>query len=171
MEKDLKHIINKGTGFKTPPDYFDALENQIMNRIKLEKESIKKNPFAVPDDYFDSLEETIRKKTTQNTAGKPKVISLKTPNFIKYAASIAAAFLLIFSIYHFQNTAVTNSEGDFTFITDYVENDGIDFSSYELQELLTDEYLDNDFFETDISQEELLEYLSYNIDETAFLNE
>jgi len=136
MEKDLKNITNKGTRFKTPPAYFDALENQIMNRIKLEKESVKKNPFAVPNDYFDSLEETISKKTTQNTAGKPKVISLKNHNFIKYAASIAAAFLLIFSIYHFQNTADTNNEGDFTSVTDYIESDGIDISTYELQELL-----------------------------------
>tara|TARA_R110000850_G_scaffold150497_1_gene273279 strand:+ start:193374 stop:193889 length:516 start_codon:yes stop_codon:yes gene_type:complete len=171
MEKDLKHIINKSTGFKTPPSYFDALEDHIMNRIKLEEDAIKKNPFTAPDHYFDSLEETISKKTTQNTAGKPKIISLKNHNFIKYAASIAAIFLLVFSVYHFQNTSNVNNESDFTSVTDYIEDNVIDISTYDLQELLSDEFTENGFPESDITQEELLEYLSYNIDETAFLNE
>ncbi|MEX2349361.1 MAG: hypothetical protein WD554_00625 [Flavobacteriaceae bacterium] len=171
MEKDLKHIINKGTGFKTPPAYFDALEDQILNRIRLEQEGLKKHPFAVPNDYFNSLEESISKKTIQTTVAEPKIISLKTPNFFKYAASIAALFLLVFSVYHFQNNVNTTGEGDFTSVTDYIESDEIDISTYELQELLSDEFVESGFPESDISQEELLEYLSYNIDETAFLNE
>lgn len=171
MKKDLKNITSKGTGFKTPPAYFDALEAQIMNRIKLDQQHIKKNPFAVPDDYFNSLEKSISKKTIQNTASIPKIISLKTRKFVKYAASIAALFLLVLSVYYFQNNQNINIESDFTSISDYIENDGIDFSSYDLQELLSEDILAKDFLESDISQEELLDYLSYNIDETAFLNE
>ncbi len=171
MEKDLKNRINKSTGFKTPPSYFDALEDQIMNRIKLDQQHIKKSPFAVPDGYFNSLEENISKKTIQNTTSGPKIISLKTRKFIKYAASIAALFLLVLSVYDFQNNSNITIESDFTSISDFIENDGIDFSSYDLQELLSEEFLENDFLEADISQEELLDYLSNNIDETAFLNE
>lgn len=170
MEKDLKHIINEDSGFKTPPSYFDTLEDQIMNRLKLEQDGIKKNPFVVPDNYFSTLEETIAEKTFQNTNRKPKVLSLTNRNFLKYAASIAAVFILILSVYHFQTTPYINEEGDFTSVTEYIENDGIDFSSFDLQELLSDEVLDHSFPESDISHEALLEYLSYNIDETAFLN-
>lgn len=171
MDKLLKHIINKRTGFKTPPSYFDALEDQIMNRIKLEQVAIQKNPFTTPDNYFNSLEESLSKKTIQTTAGAPKVISLNTQNFFKYAAGIAAVFLLVLSVYHFQNTQNITGEGDFTSVTEYIESDRIDITTYDLQELLSDEFTEKGFPESDISQEELLEYLSYNIDETAFLND
>jgi len=46
----------KQSGFKTPNNYFNTIEDQIMSQISLEK--IDKNSgFKVPDNYFDTIEE------------------------------------------------------------------------------------------------------------------
>ncbi|NJN28883.1 MAG: hypothetical protein HC819_24405, partial [Cyclobacteriaceae bacterium] len=48
----------KETGFKVPDNYFESLEETILNDVKL-KEKIAHSGFKTPDNYFESVEETI----------------------------------------------------------------------------------------------------------------
>ena len=93
MNKNKLHNI-KDSGFKTPKNYFDGLEDSIMNQIKL-KGKIESTGFKAPDNYFESLDDKILGKV----AHKPKVISLFTRRNLFYASSIAAALVLMFSIF------------------------------------------------------------------------
>ncbi len=154
MKKDKLHNI-KDLGFKTPENYFDGLEDSIMNQIKLDKK-IEDSGFKVPDNYFDSLDDKILKKV----AHKPKVISLLTKRNLFYAASIAAALVLMFSINE-NNNELTFDDLEITSIENYLYDE--DFDTYEIASLLTDEELSTDnFVDSQLSDELIENYLLQN---------
>ena len=128
MNKDNLHNI-KDSGFKTPKNYFDGLEDSILNQIKLQ-EKVEDAGFKVPDNYFDSLDDKILDKVTH----KPKVISLFTKRNLLYASSIAAALVLMFNIIGNKND-ITFDDLEMASIENYLSEE--DFSSYEYASLLT----------------------------------
>lgn len=154
MNKNKLHNI-KDSGFKTPKNYFDGLEDSIMDQIKL-NEKIEDTGFKAPDDYFESLEDKILDKVSH----KPKVISLFTKRNLFYVSSIAAALVLMFNI--------IGNKNEFTFedletasIENYLYDQDID--SYEIASLLTDDELTTaNFIDTKITDESLENYLLQN---------
>lgn len=154
MNKNKLHNI-KDSGFKTPKNYFDGLEDSIMNQIKLQ-EKVDDTGFKVPDNYFDSLEDKILDKV----ANKPKVISLFTKRNLFYASSIAAALVLMFNIIG-NNKELTFDNLELTSIEDYLSEEN--FSSYEFASLLTEEELTTDnFIDSELTDESLEDYLLQN---------
>ncbi len=93
MNKNKLHNI-KDSGFKAPENYFDGLEDSIMDQIKLH-EKIEDTGFKSPDNYFDLLED----KIIDRVKHEPKVISLFNKRNLLYASSIAAALVIMFSIF------------------------------------------------------------------------
>jgi len=154
MNKNKLHNI-KNSGFKTPKNYFDGLEDSIMNQIKL-NEKIDDTGFKVPDNYFESLDDVIINKVSQ----KPKVISLFTKRNLFYASSIAAALVLMFSIFINKND-LTFDDLEVASIENYIYEE--EFDTYELASLLTEEELNTDnFIDTDYTGEALEDYLLEN---------
>jgi len=154
MHKNKLHNINE-TGFKTPKTYFDSLEDSIMNQIKLQKK-IEGAGFITPDNYFESLEDKILEKVNH----QPKVISLFSKRNLFYATSIAAALVIMFSIFINKNE-LTFDDLETASIENYLNEEEID--SYEIASLFTVEELSSDIFiDSDLTSESLEEYLLLN---------
>lgn len=85
----------KNTPFIIPDNYFDKLEDSILQKTLGQEEPKKILPFSTPDDYFIHLEENILKKNIQeNKKQKGKIISL----FTKRTYIISAAACLIIAV-------------------------------------------------------------------------
>lgn len=167
MKKELPYI--KSTGFKTPENYFETLEENILAKIALQEKISKQNSFHVPANYFDSIDDAIFEKAS-NQKSEVKVIPLYKKKFIRYAAAVAAVFILVVSIFQFNNTSFTTS-GDHLTFSSLIENDFIDLSIIDFEYLLTDEMLNDETFLSYLSNDELEEYLLYEIDDTNLLYE
>ena len=62
-QKILDIIKQKGSGFKVPAGYFEAIEDSIMSDLMTEKFP-NKHGFTVPKAYFDAVEDSIQAKLT-----------------------------------------------------------------------------------------------------------
>jgi len=134
-----KHLHNiKNTGFKTPNNYFEELEESILIETKLK--SIAKNTgFKTPKEYFGTFETSAIKGS--------KVIPLYKRKVITYISSIAAAALLIFSFIIFNKTNGIDSL-DTASIDNYIleEVESSDIVSLFLENELTEnQFIDYDF--------------------------
>lgn len=162
MKLDLNNI--KNTGFKTPDNYFNTVEDSIMNAIKHEN-SLKANiesGFKTPDDYFNTVEDAIINKI--DTENKPKVISLFSKRNLIYVSSVAAAILLYFNLSFFDKDTSLDTL-DFQSVENYILDQGMD--SYEIAALLTEDELSNINFEildNTFNIEFLEDYLLENIE-------
>ena len=98
MKKD-KISYYSNSGFKAPQEYFEGLENELLNKIHFNEglRDIKHAGFTVPKGYFDEMEDELLKKATPN---KPKVRSLITKEAFLYAASIAAIIIAFASTFY-----------------------------------------------------------------------
>ncbi|MCD6544552.1 MAG: hypothetical protein J7K34_08585 [Flavobacteriaceae bacterium] len=181
MKNKNKNILNdiKGTGFKTPDNYFVQFEKELQNKIKP-----LPTGFKAPDDYFKNFEANFSKedklasissiktpgfKTPDNyfknvkividARGKSgRVISLNKRSFIlKSGLAIAASLLLFFSIskYSFNNDTV-NTLAD-NEIEAWMEEGLISFNTFEIEDVFSDEDLNLIAEETD----EISDYLKY----------
>ncbi len=139
--KELNQI--KKSGFKTPENYFNDLEDHLLSNIKL-SEKIEASGFKIPENYLETIEDNILKKT-HNTSSK--VIVFKR-NYLYAISSIAAAVLLLISL---------NLSKSSTTTIDLVDNEAIE--NYILEEFETDElaslFDDNELLETDFINFEL----------------
>ena len=154
MNTNKLHNI-KDSGFKTPKNYFDSLEDSIMNQIKLQ-EKIEDSGFRVPSNYFDSLDDKILGKV----AHEPKVIPLFTKRNLLYVSSIAAAIVLMFNIIG-NNKQLTFDDLEIVSIENYLSEENID--TQEFASLLTEDELTADnFIDTNITDEALEDYIMQN---------
>ena len=148
MKKNRLNNITE-TGFKTPNNYFDSLEENLMERLQATESisDVEKPGFIVPEGYFKSIDveifNTLEKEETP-------VISLLSRKPLYYIAGIAASIILILAI--FINKPFED-EISIEMVETYLEDR--DLSSYELAELLSDSnLLEDDFIITETSFEE-----------------
>lgn len=166
MKKGKLHNI-KSSGFKTPENYFDSLEDKLFERINNKEtiEGINNSGFTVPKDYFESLDNKILNKLED----KP-VVKLTTRKTLYYVAGIAASLLLLFAI--FINNGGEAQELSAEMVETYFENSDLD--SYELAQLLVEaKILEEDFtiVETQYNEETLESYLIENTDIETILQQ
>lgn len=186
----------QGSGFKTPKNYFNSLEDQICAKIFSNQKS---KDIQVPEGYFDGLEDRIMKAISEESIlnkqidsglkmpdnylntiedsildkiedkEEPKVIQLFSRRNIIYASSIAAALILMFSFY-FNKEETTFGNIDVELVENYILDQNID--SYELASLLKDEDLETqNFLDSDIyTDDSLEEYLIDNADIEELIN-
>lgn len=158
MTKNLNNI-NK-TGFKAPKDYFDSLENQIFDSIKIDDalKGIDKTGFKMPDGYLNTVEDVIFSKLP--TKDNQKVVSLFSRQNLLYLSGIAAAVLLFFSI--FLNTTETTIETiDLELVENYIIYENI--GSFEIAALLSEDDLTEDlFFQNTIIDDDFENYILEN---------
>lgn len=97
---DLHNDTKIPSGFKTPEDYFDTLEERVMQRISFEDSKIATG-FAIPDNYFDALEEKVMQKLPIK-AKEIKVIALWHRKSV-WISSVAALLLISLGSLYFYN--------------------------------------------------------------------
>lgn len=160
MKTHLNNI--KKPGFKTPDNYFETVEDNIMDAIKQENalNLSTETGFKTPNNYFNNLEDVIISKI--ETKNSPKVIALFTKRNLLYASSIAAAVLLFFNLSIFDKEITFDSLNTET-VENYIIDEGI--SSYELAALLpNDGLIETDFIQQNITDITLENYLLDNFD-------
>ncbi|GAA4281118.1 hypothetical protein [Gaetbulibacter aestuarii] len=165
MKKDKLHNIRK-TGFKTPEDYFENFEDDLLSTVKIKA----KNPtsgFNVPDTYFETFEERIMQKVSDQK--DTKVIPLFRKKHLFYAAGIAASILLLFNLSIFDHQ--TNWDDiDTETAENYVINENL--GSYEIASLLDLEDIDEtNFIDLNIKDEHIETYLENNAEIETLLSE
>ncbi len=160
----------KKSGFKTPEGYFEGFTDDLLNKMSKETSSLpKEGRFKVPEGYFDNLNKEVLEKITEKES---KVISLKSYRKYFYAAaSVAAILLLVFSIQWRDKSSFTFDDLASTDIEIYLEDNELGLSSYELAELLLTEDLDvNEILNSELDDENIIDYLEDNIDDIDELN-
>ncbi|WP_179339607.1 hypothetical protein [Winogradskyella ludwigii] len=162
MKKENIHNITS-SGFKTPDNYFESLDAQILERIS-EKEMIsgsKTTGFTVPKDYFNSVESMVFEKL----AVKPEqpVITLKPRRTFYYVAGIAASLVLLVSlVFNNTNESLNINTIDTASIENYLYQE--DYSNDDLANLFkTDNMSETDFIDIIISDDYIDQYID-NID-------
>ena len=159
--KNLNNI--QDSGFKAPKDYINSLEDTILNSVQEDnlKDRVSSGGMKVPDGYFENLEDTLLKTVSDNNL-QPKVISLWNKRNLMFASGIAAAMVIMFSVF-FNNDTTTFESIDLELVENYILDQNID--SFELASLLKDDDLTIDaFIDSDMYGESLENYLLENTD-------
>ncbi|WP_299129086.1 hypothetical protein [uncultured Winogradskyella sp.] len=167
MKQNELHNINT-TGFKTPDQYFDGIEEKILKHLfdKGSLDSFKNTGFEVPKNYFDTVEDSMFSRISEEETRVIKLISKKNWH---YVAGIAASLLLLLAVFINRNN--NTEELSVEMVENYLENSDLD--SYELAELLSDvDLLEEDFIitETQYKEDSLEDYLLKNTDLESFLD-
>lgn len=129
---DLHNDTKIPSGFKTPENYFDSLEERVMQRISFDENKINTG-FKVPDNYFDSFEEKVIQKLPSDNV-EIKVISLwQRKSF--WLSSVAAVFLISLGTLYFFNQQTSS---DLTSTSDYLAYQS-DITTEDIATQLTDD--------------------------------
>lgn len=150
------------TGFSTPKDYFDSIENAFSAKLR-EEDLPDGHGFATPEMYFEGLEDRVLANVIEPK--ETKVISLrrKVLRFIPAAAAAAIALLVVFNM--IDNTEEISTDE----IASWFESDIYRITSDDLSLALEDVDLEDDVV-TSIEVDDIENYLQ-NIDTTPFLDE
>ncbi len=162
--------LNKKNPFKTPEGYFKDFSDTLRNRLSEEGTGLPKNDgFIVPDIYFEGVHKNILQKLE---AKEPKVIPLHP--FKKYyyaAASIAAIALVVFALNRNTSEEITFEDLANSDIENYFEYNDLDFSTYEIAELVpVDELEVGDILLNGLNEDMILNYLDNNTENFEELN-
>jgi hypothetical protein len=157
MNKELKNI--KTTGFKTPDNYFDTIEDNVMDNIKLNNIlNSKSTGQTIPEGYFDTIEDSVYKKITSSKK-EIKVVRLFTRKNMFYAASLAAAIVLMLIVVLPSNPSFSNLELET--VENYIYQES--YSSEDIAALLTEEELKEVLYaDSSYSDESLEDYILDN---------
>lgn len=161
---------NKNNPFKTPKGYFEDFSDNLMKRLPESGIDIPKNDgFGVPDSYFESLNENIRQKLE---AEDTKVIPLHPYKKYYYAVASIAAVIVV-AVFLNLNTSkeITFEDIAHSDIENYFEDNSLDFSTYEIAELVPIDNLEiSDILSSTLDDDMILNYLDNNTDEFEELN-
>lgn len=157
---------SNNTGMNTPKGYFENFEDRMMLRV-MEENLPESNGLRVPNTYFDSLEERVVDRLAVNK--EPKVIPLFSKRTLIYVSGIAASLILLISLWG-KTDELSLDELSANEVEEYIENGGIDLSSYEVMALLAEDELSEISISSEVISDEALEaYLLENFDETSLI--
>ena len=163
MKKERLHTIND-SGFRTPSNYFEALDNIILTEAKL-KNNLNTSVFKTPQHYFKDVEDDILDLTVRKR--EAKVIPLITKRIILYTSTVAAAVIIVFNLNLFKNS-VTFDALETEAVDSYIINE-TDLS--ELAMLFNDtELTESNFIDIEINDDTLDSYID-SLDETELILE
>lgn len=163
-----KHIH----GFRIPEDYFDTLQDRIMQNVTLDTLP-KETGMQVPEDYFEHLESRIVANCSEaKIKRKPKVIRL---NNWWYAAAVACSITLGLWLIP-ENTKENPSPQTLVkteySLENYMEDMVLDMPESSLYNLIDNtDYVDSRVpFNGKINKEDVEEYLMENLDLSTLLS-
>ncbi|CAM3479317.1 hypothetical protein ZORO111903_15670 [Zobellia roscoffensis] len=165
--------FDKKNPFKAPEGYFEKFDKNLFEKLASEGTAIpKKEGFELPDGYFDSFNDRLLNKLKEEQ--ESKVIPLK-PYKKYYYAVVAVAAILVVALALNLNLNKTNEIGFDDLaqsdIENYFDQNELDLTSYEIAEVMPISELEmTDMFESNFSDENVLDYLNENTDYFDELN-
>lgn len=122
MEENLEHSEwmkgIKETGFTTPSNYFEELNDSIRVKMVTERlrAAVPQDGYVVPPNYFEQLQSNILAKTTSEAAAskrQTKIARLWHSSVLKYAS--AACFIIIAGMgVYFNNNVQKPAQNNYT---------------------------------------------------------
>ncbi len=169
MKKE-KISYNQKSGFKTPENYFEGLEDELLDMVKFSETLGEKKSagFTTPNGYFDGLEDEILKKATKP---EPKVRKLFTKEAFLYAASIAAIVIAFASIFYINPETQTSWENlELSVMENYIDDNNIDFSTSEISNYIFQQgYIIDDADLHTVNSEAMRSYLDENLEDPLYI--
>lgn len=168
--KREKIPYNPKSGFKTPSGYFEGLEDEILDMVKL-SESLGENKstgFTTPKGYFDGLEDEMLEKALKKEI---KVRSLFTKEVFLYAASIAAMFIAFASTFYINPETQTSWENlELSVMESYIDDNNIDFSTGEISNYIFQQgYVIDDADLNKVDSEAMRNYIDENMEDPLYI--
>lgn len=168
--KPNKHIH----GFRVPEDYFDNLEERIMQNVSTESLP-KETGMQVPEDYFEHLESRIVDHWIKSkTRRKPKLVRINTWRHVAAAACVIGFALWLIPEKPETNAAPENFVSTDYSLKNYMEDMVLempDSSLYSLMDNIDIDYTNGQTpFRDKINKEEVEEYLIENLDLSTLLS-
>ncbi len=166
----IKSKAGKKTGFSTPTNYFNGLDEVIETIISEEIIPAETN-FKTPDNYFNSLEDKILDKVSIPKK-VTKVISLKDRIYKVIPYTAAASIILFIGL----NSSIFSNSSSIS-IDSLSENDleywmeSNTLYANDISEVLDDDILDEaDFTFAELKDENIEDYIILN-DNASLINE
>jgi len=151
--------------FNTPEGYFENFGERLKGKLAQPKSVIPKNSgFTVPQGYFEEL----LGQLDERRRPKAKVIPLHPyKKHIWIAASVAVLVLLAVGLGRELQPSITFEDLAHEDIEAYLENNDLGLSPYEIAEFLP---LEDVPAHLNLSEEQMLEYLTNHVDHINELN-
>ncbi|PKD20957.1 hypothetical protein APR41_13070 [Salegentibacter salinarum] len=169
MKKE-KISYNQKSGFKTPENYFEGLEDELLDMVKFSEtlEEKKSAGFTTPNGYFNGLEDEILEKATKP---EPKVRKLFTKEAFLYAASIAAIVIAFASTFYINPETQTSWEDlELSVMENYIDDNNIDFSTSEISNYIFQQgYIIDDADLNTVNSEAMRSYLDENLEDPLYI--
>lgn len=157
----LSKLKKKGTGFNVPNNYFNTIEEHLINEftIRNSTKNTSKVAFNTPENYFETIEENVFQKLKEKEK-QTNVISIKQRLAKIWIPIVAAAsILLVFTLT--TNSNNTSFESIATAeIENWIENGQVDIDAYQLASIYNDIEIDDSFIHETISDNDLMDYLN-----------
>lgn len=173
MKTDLNKYKSK-SGFKTPPNYMDDFEANLFEKMNLtaSKTVSKSSGFQVPEGYFNNLEHQLSAKL-ESGERKGKLVSLFSKRQVYYAASIAAIFIVLFSVMPLKSPEANSLNNlNATALETYIQEEDLDLNYNDISNLIFEEGLIIESLDSySYSDQAVLEYLNENIENSEFIIE
>ncbi|MCM4160621.1 hypothetical protein FHG64_18530 [Antarcticibacterium flavum] len=173
--KRNKLPYSQKSGFQVPENYFQDLEDRIMNKVTNDESSLEylkgQSGFVVPQDYFEQFEGKVIDKLGLDTPDK-KVIPLWKKKKFYYTTAVAAVFIAIISTVLFNPVLpdYTMENIELAAFEEYIDRGYIDLNFNEISAFITEEGYAGDSFNTaELSDEEMLDYLNENVEDPELL--
>jgi hypothetical protein len=175
--KKNKLPYQQNAGFKVPENYFQDFEAQMMRKVTAGDSldnSYKGQPgFGVPQDYFKELEKNLVDKL-ELSSSPVKVVPLWRKKKLYYATAVAAVFLAIISTVLFNPVLPEYSieTVELSALEEYIDRGYIDLNFNEISAYLSEEgYAADNFNTSGLTDEEMLDYLTENVEDPEMLFE
>lgn len=157
-------------GFQVPQDYFDTLEERIMQNVAMDKLP-KETGMRVPEGYFEQLESRIANTIIKSEEKKEsKLLKINTWWHVAVAACAVGLGLWLLpekSDADLNNNSMVNTEFTLDYYIEDMLSDMPDEGFYNLIEVSE---LEASSFSKTISKQELEEYLMENLDLSTLLS-
>ena len=168
--EQIKSMTQHKSGFSTPENYFESVENSVFSNIKAATFS-KENVFTAPDNYFTNFEDSLF-ANIDFPKKEVKVISLKSRILKIIPAAAAASILLFIGL----NTLTFSETTSFESISSEEMENWLD-ESYIKNNTSIINFVDADFKSSNVLEEDssiegedIFEYLN-TIDSSTLLTE
>lgn len=136
----------------------------------------KKNSFRTPDNYFDTVEDRVMQRIHQESDKKHISYSGKVIRFLKPALAVAASlgivFMLVYySVNHFSTKEVANVNGIDAITPDTMDAYSLSFSLVDENSLITTIINEDQAVKEEINPDEVLAYLSSDMNDIEIYSE
>ncbi|MGE5393681.1 MAG: hypothetical protein ACM3P1_03000 [Candidatus Saccharibacteria bacterium] len=147
----------------------ENIEPEILKQLK-------KNPFKTPENYFESIEERVMQKVKQESKKNKASYEGKIILFLKPALAVAASLGILFLLVHYPVNYFSQNEIARAKVTDTVSKDTMDayslsFSLVDENSLINTIIDEDKAVKEGINPDEVLAYLSSDMNDIEIYSE